>query len=193
MDTIDRYIFFEFLKYFIGALLLLVGVALIAKVLNTVDDISNYKGPFKFVVLYYIYQTPFFITIVIGPALLFAVSFTVGMYNESMEIPVILAAGRSFVRTVAPIIAFSAVISVSLFFFNEFLTFPWLHESFEIKHRFRNIGGVSREQFGFWSGRTNFEVRAGNRYYHIGAYDLAGFNFNHLQVVELFPRSIEHL
>ena len=180
MQVLDRYIFFQFLKNFLGALILLVGIALISKVMESLSSATGYDGPFSDVFWFYFFNLPNFFSIVIAPALMFSVSFTIAMFNKTNELAVIMAAGRSFQRIVLYIFIFSAGLSVFLFVFNEAITFRSNFKAYYYYHIITGRGKVFKQQ-----DRKNFEARSGARYFYMGRLSPREGEFENLHVVIL--------
>ncbi|MBN8223159.1 MAG: LptF/LptG family permease, partial [Spirochaetes bacterium] len=72
MDILDRYIFKSFLKTFLGTLVLLLGVAIIVKVLDSLKDFNENKQGAALLIKYYAVITPTFVTYIVPPSLMFA-------------------------------------------------------------------------------------------------------------------------
>jgi lipopolysaccharide export system permease protein len=166
MDILDRYIFKSFVKTFFGTLVLLLGVAIIVKVLDSVKDFNENKQGTALLVQYYIVITPTFITYIVPPSLMFAVAFTVAQFNKNFEITVMLAAGRSFRRILRPILIFSAILSGAFFLFNEYVAFPASYRATDISYLLRNRDTDSRLKK--LDHSSNLTLRFGSRYYTIG-------------------------
>lgn len=165
VQILDRYFTTEFFKYFIGALILLTGVATIAKVMEYIGTIAEFKGDFSHVAWFLIYNIPNFVTIVIAPSLMFAVSFTVALFFKNNEMAVIMAAGRSFQRVLFPLVIFTLLLSGFMLWFNEMVTYPSNFKAYNELNIIRGKTTVYRTY-----DRSNFEVKAGNRFYHIGKF-----------------------
>lgn len=194
IDILDRYIFKSFIKTFLGTLVLLVGVAIIVKILDSVKDFTENKQGSWLLIKYYIIMTPTFITYIVPPALMFAVAFTVAQFNRNFEITVMLAAGRSFRRLLMPIIAFSVLLTVAFFFFNEYIAFPASYKATDISYALRNKAKDQRLRKHDHS--SNLTLRFGNRYYTVGYgawYDseLIGFHMLELSNDGLIHQIIE--
>ena len=144
MDILDRYIFKSFIKTFFGTLVLLIGVAVIVKVLDSLKDFNENKQGAALLIKYYAVITPTFVTYIVPPSLMFAVAFTIAQFNRNFEITVMLAAGRSFRRILAPIVVFSAFLSLAFFAFNEYVAFPAAYKAVDISYELRNRGSDAR-------------------------------------------------
>ncbi|MFZ5627509.1 MAG: LptF/LptG family permease [Spirochaetota bacterium] len=166
MDILDRYIFRNFLKAFAGTLLLLVGVSVIVKILDSLKDFTENQHGVALLFEYYLVVTPSFVTYIVPPALMFATAFTISNFNRNFEITVMLAAGRSFRRILRPLLIFTALFSVAFFLFNEYVAFPSAYRAVDISYQLRNKGDDARLRKYDKSG--DMTLRFGNRYYTIG-------------------------
>lgn len=185
LDILDRYIFKSFIKTFFGTLILLVGVAIIVKILDSVKDFTDNKQGSWLLIQYYIIMTPTFITYIVPPALMFAVAFTIAQFNRNFEITVILAAGRSFRRILLPIVLFSMILSVAFFLFNEYVAFPASYKATDISYLLRNKAKDQRMRKHDHS--SYLTLRFGNRYYTVGYgawYDSELIGFHLLELRE---------
>jgi lipopolysaccharide export system permease protein len=190
MDILDRYIFKSFIKTFLGTLVLLIGVAVIVKILDSLKDFTDNKQGAWLLIKYYIVITPTFVTYIVPPALMFAVAFTIAQFNRNFEITVMLAAGRSFRRILMPIIIFSGLLSIGFFFFNEFVAYPSAYNAVDISYALRNRGTDARLRKHDHS--SNMTLRFDNRYYTIGYgawYDSTLIGFH---LLELWPNGSIH-
>ncbi len=183
MQIFDRYFFKEFLKNFIGAEILLIGVAVIAKFMENIASITSYQGPSRNIFYFIIYNIPNFVTIVTAPSLMFAVSFSVANFTKNNEVAVVLAAGRSFQRILLPVAVFTLFLSMVMLIFNEALTFPYNHKAYNLKHLIDGKGAIPRMKYK-QEVRTNFEARANNRYFYFGSLDPWQGTFNNLHMIE---------
>ncbi|MDH5719638.1 MAG: LptF/LptG family permease [Spirochaetia bacterium] len=165
MSILDRYIFTEFMKNFLGALVLLIGVGLISKVMETLGIIMKYDGALIHVWRFYYKNIPNMITIVTPPALLFSISFSMASFTKNMEMAVIMAAGRSLKRIMLPLVLFSLLLSFFLLWFNEMVTAPSNFGAYNELNIIKGNPSIHRLY-----DQTNFAVKAKNRYYHIGKF-----------------------
>ena len=178
-QILDRYFFTEFIKYFLGALVLLTGVSLIAKTMERLQIILDYSGPGIDTLVYLLLNIPYFVSIVGAPALMFSVAFTIAMFSRNKELSVVLAAGRSFLRTLMPISIFTLFFSVFLFFFNEYIAYPAYYESMNKLQLLKEDTAYTREM-----GRVNFHGKLGNIYYHAGLYEVENNLIHQAHMVE---------
>lgn len=184
MQIIDRYFFKAYLKALFGAMILLLGVGLIAKVNDTLRYIGSYEGPASDILLMYAWSVPSFVTYIVPPAMLFAISFTMSGFINSNEVMVVLAAGRPYVRVIRPMVVFSLAFSVCFFLFNEFVAYPGAYNSYDYLNKVR---GRSE---GWRYGSANFRNVAlifQNRYYTLGRIVMAKNQVIGVHLLELRP------
>jgi len=182
MQILDKYFLREFLKILFGTLILLTGIGIISKIMETLQLVLKYKGSSTLIWQYYLYNIPNIFSMVLTPALMFAISFTVAKFSNSFELMVIYSAGRSFKRIMRPIILFTFLFSVFLLFFNEYLAFPLNYQAF---NKLNIMRGRTVENYRN-NIITNVNYRAQNRYYQLGYFNPIDHRpIQNLHVVEL--------
>ncbi len=98
MTLLDRYILKEWLKVFGMALGAMVGLILIGEIFNSMPDFIQWKTPAGRVALYYLYQIPEQMPIVLPVATLVSMLFILGHLHKNQEITAMRAAGLSVRR-----------------------------------------------------------------------------------------------
>ncbi len=182
MGILDRYFFSFFVKSYAGALLLLSGVAFISKIMEYMPIIAKYEGPKDMVYWFYLANYPFFLTIVNAPAMVFAVSFTIAFFSRSKELIVIMTSGRSFLRILTPVVLFSVFNAFFFFWFNEYVAYPQLKESFTLGEILKGNADGNRLR-----GLQEIQFRAHNRFYYMASYDQKAKTFRHFHLTEFNP------
>ena len=138
--TIDRYL----LMRFIISLCLAVGaitlVALIVDLVENLENIVDNAPSVKDVILYYIYLLPWIYKIIVPAAVLLAGLFSIGLLSRTNEILAMKSAGVSLYRIALPLLAFSLLLSIANFFFNEEVLPRATAERDRIKH-----GGIKKD------------------------------------------------
>jgi LPS export ABC transporter permease LptG/LPS export ABC transporter permease LptF len=117
---LDKYVVFEFLKTFALVLIGLVVLVLVFNFFDLVGDILRNRIPLNIVGEYLINVTPYMIYQIAPLAVLIAVLVTFGVLNRNSELIAMKATGISLYRLVVPIVTISAILSVSLFLFDEY-------------------------------------------------------------------------
>lgn len=165
MQIIDKYFFKAYIKSFLGALILLLGIGLIAKVNETLKYVGAYEGPRIDIVMLYVHSVPSFMTYVVPPAMLFAIAFTMSGFINSNEAMVLLAAGRPYYRIVMPMVVFSIFFAGLFFLINEYIAYPGAYKAYE------DVSKLRGRSEGWRYGSANFKNVAliyRNRYYTLG-------------------------
>jgi len=121
---LDRYLFFDFLKNFLGTLILLTSMIVIYEFTNNMKYLVSSKVNQLHVYLYILYSVPGMVVQVVSPALMFSVCFVVGQYSVNKELVAIMVAGVSFLRIITPILFFGFCIWIFMTFFSQFIVIP---------------------------------------------------------------------
>jgi lipopolysaccharide export system permease protein len=121
---LDKYLFSEFFKTFLGTLIMLTGILLISQVMDGQKVFIASKEKSYHIYLYLLFSIPRMIVMVTPPALMFAVCFVVGQFSANKELVSSMAAGVSFYRTVTPILFFGLLLSFVLLLTNELIVRP---------------------------------------------------------------------
>lgn len=184
LQILDRYYLKSFIAFFIGALVFFTGISMIAKIMETLDSMLKFDGDSAYVYMFYIYNIPNFVMIVLPPSLMFAVTFSIATLSRHNELAVIMSAGRSAKRVLMPVYIIAGILTVFLFFFNEYVVYPSNYKAYTTLN---HIWG--KESTYRLSHRHNFAVRAGNRYFHIGSFAPVQKEIKGLHMVETHEKS----
>ncbi len=117
---LDEYVIREFLNTFVLVLAGFVMLMLVFTFFELVGDILRNHIPLTTVGAYLINLTPSMLYQIAPLAVLIAVLVTFGVLNRNSEIVAMKATGISLYRLVIPIVSIAAILSVSLFLFDEF-------------------------------------------------------------------------
>ena len=98
MTLLDRYILKEWLKVFGMALGTMVGLLIIGQIFDSMSDFLEWKTPGGKVALYYVYQLPSQMPIVLPVATLVSMLFILGHLHKNQELTAMRAAGLSVRR-----------------------------------------------------------------------------------------------
>ncbi len=124
MKIIDKYILGRFLKILGLALLSFIIVVVIVDLIENIDKFIDNKAPFKLVVLYYFYYTPFILILALPVATLLSTMFTIGSLAKYHELEVMKATGLSLYRMSLPILITGFIISLATIVFSDFVMVP---------------------------------------------------------------------
>ena len=117
---LDEYVIREFVFTFLMVLAAFVMLMLVFTFFDLVGDILRNRISLATVGAYLINLTPSMLYQIAPLAVLIATLVTFGVLNRSSEIVAMKATGISLYRMVIPIISIAAILSVSLFLFDEF-------------------------------------------------------------------------
>ncbi|MDR1498061.1 MAG: LptF/LptG family permease [Puniceicoccales bacterium] len=127
MSLLDRYIFREWLKIFVMALISMVGLLLVGRVFGDMPDFARWGASERLVLKYFALQTPAYLPVVIPVALLVSVLFILGFFHRNHELTAMRAAGIGVGRITRGLWVAGAALSVMLFALNATLV-PWATE-----------------------------------------------------------------
>jgi len=117
---LDEYVVLEFLKTFAMVLIGFVVLMLVFTFFDLVSDILRNHIPLYTVGQYLLNLTPDMLYQIAPLAVLIAVLVTFGVLNRNSELIAMKATGISLYRLVVPIVSIAAILSVSLFLFDEY-------------------------------------------------------------------------
>ena len=117
---LDEYVVREFLNTFFLVLAGFVSLMLIFTFFDLVGDILRNHIPMYMVGDYLVNLTPSMLYLIAPLAVLIAVLVTFGVLNRNSELIAMKATGISLYRLVIPIFSISAILSVTLFMFDEY-------------------------------------------------------------------------
>lgn len=121
---IDRYLFFDFLKNFLGTLIMLTAMIVIYKFTDSMKYLVSSKVSQSHVYLHILYSVPAMIDQVVPPALMFSVCFIIGQFSVNKELVAIMVAGVSFLRIITPILFFGFVVWILMTIFGQLVVIP---------------------------------------------------------------------
>ncbi len=121
---LDKYLFSEFFKTFLGTLVMISGILLVSQITGNQKNFIASKEPNYHIYLFLLFKLPKIIIFAIPLSLMFSVCFVVGQFSSNKELVSSMAAGISFYRTVSPIIFFSGFMWVFMFLGNEIVVRP---------------------------------------------------------------------
>jgi LPS export ABC transporter permease LptG len=117
---LDKYVVREFLKIFFLVLAGFVSLILVFTVFDLLKDILSHDIGWSIVGQYLINLAPSILYQTTPLAVLIAVLVTFGVLNRNSEIIAMKACGISLYRLVVPIVSIAAILSLSLFLFDQF-------------------------------------------------------------------------
>lgn len=173
MRTLHAMLFKSFLPIFIISLLFFILTLEMVDIFSNLWRYLNNDATIKEILKVSFLYLPKTTTFALPPALLFAVSFTLGGLYARNELISILGAGISFIRFIAPLLLLGLFLSVGYFFFHELVVI----ETYSAKNK------LSRELLGQKVSYSNVDITVigeGNNnvytadYYNDSAKSLSG-------------------
>jgi LPS export ABC transporter permease LptF/LPS export ABC transporter permease LptG len=116
---LDEYVLREFLLTFVMVLVTFVMLMLIFTFFELLSDIIKNRTPLVTVGEYLINLTPSMIYVITPLSVLIGVLVVFGIMNRNSELTAMKATGVSLYRITVPVVAIAAILSVSLFMFDE--------------------------------------------------------------------------
>ncbi len=129
MKRLDKYIFAELDRYFIGVILAFVVLMIGNTVYGFAEHIFNKKIPIAIVTRILLFRTPAMFVLGFPLATLFAVVLSMGRFARDSEIIAMRTSGVGRMRIYLPVLIFALFVSILTLFINERIV-PWAnHES----------------------------------------------------------------
>ena len=121
LKILDRYILKKFCVILLLALLTFLAVFHIVDVIEKIDKFIRAKMTVSEVGIYYLYQLPFFMNIVLPMSVLLAAVFTIGTLSKNNELAAIKSSGISLYRVSIPLLAMGLFFSTVSYCFDNIL------------------------------------------------------------------------
>ena len=134
----DRYVLVEFLKAFLGALILIVVMTNLIDLVENISFYSENKIKFFQIIAHYAAKSPYLIIEMAPVAVLFAVVFSLGIFVKNREMTAIINAGVSFYRVVFYLYVFGFFLSIFLIFFNDIVVVDAQRKVREFDSKYNN-------------------------------------------------------
>lgn len=121
MKIIHRYLLREYMNQFffcaVGFLVLYIGEFIFE--LNHI--LVGKRTPLSFVFLLIYYRIPYLLMDIFPAAVLFGIFISMGRFSKDRELDVLRTCGLSFPGLVYPLLIFTFILSVGIFFFNDYV------------------------------------------------------------------------
>lgn len=174
---LDRYVFIEFLKTFLGTMIMLIGVLLISLIMDNMRSFVSSEANQSHSIFFVLYSIPNLAVTVSAPALMFAVCFVIGQFSVNKELVAMMSAGVSFYRIVLPIIAFGLIVWLTVMTVNETIVRPAnAAAQNEMSYVLKGMGTIKNLVY-------QFHVKGKEGFYYVYLYDekeskiKGGFNY----------------
>ncbi|MCC5816294.1 MAG: LptF/LptG family permease [Leptospira sp.] len=174
---LDKYLFMEFFKTFLGTLLMLTAMILVYEITNNMKYFVDNKENAHYAYMYIGFTIPSMIVQVVSPSLMFSVCFVVGQFSANKELVSTMVAGVSFIRIVTPILLFGLFMWLTVAFFTQFLVIPSTkiaqeNQSFMIKGSGRltdlvyqyHVKGKEGFYYVYWYDEKESSIKGGFNY-----------------------------
>jgi len=122
MNTLDRYLSREFLKFFLLVLLSFVLLFLIVDFFEKLAFLLRKSASFEQALSYFFFRIPMMISFTIPAAVLLSALLTFGSLSRNSEIVAMRANGISLYRSSVPLLILSFLIALFTFVFSELIT-----------------------------------------------------------------------
>jgi len=122
MRILDKYLTKEYLRLYLIFILFFVAIYLLADLFQSINILVK-QANFFLIVKYYLLHIPYLFGLLSPLASILAILFIVSYLIETYQIQAIQISGISIKRTILPLLITGIILSFSLFFFNETLTF----------------------------------------------------------------------
>ncbi len=139
MRKIDLMMLQNVLTMFLVAILFFVLIIQIIELFANLNRYITNNVPFSQVLIIQLLYIPKSISYALPIALLFSISFSMGVLYSNNELVAILGAGISFIRLVFPIIIMGLLFSVASFFFEDTLVIPMTRKKMNLSDSVLNI------------------------------------------------------
>ncbi len=117
--TLYRYIIREFLIIFAAALGGFLLVCLVGDAAERLSKFIDSRAPIKLILLYYLFQVPFYLIYILPASSLIATLFTLGRMNRQNELVAMRSSGVSLGRIFLPLLVLMLFVSAAAFMINE--------------------------------------------------------------------------
>ena len=164
-----------------GSVILFTIAGMISKMLESLKLVRGYNGTSSTVWLYYLYNIPFTVSIVMAPSFILAISYITSELIQNKEFMVVRSSGRSIKRTVLPILIFSFFFSFLLLGFNEYIAYPGNLQAYAKKNELRGRPFDVHA----WRARYQLNLRSNNRVFFMNVFIPSQKKVLGLHMVEL--------
>lgn len=118
MKIIDKYIISEWLKVFIGAIVLTLGILSLHNAYRDLPDLISFGASVWQIIYYHLLLLPAYMPVIMPISLLLSVIFTLGNLHRNSEIIAMRAAGMSIFRISRSLWFAGILLSALLFYLN---------------------------------------------------------------------------
>lgn len=132
LRTLSRFILFHFLQIFLVSLLFFVLIIELGDLFSNLNRYLTLEVPFSRIMEVQLLFLPKSLQLSLPIALLFSVSFSLGIIYSNNELIAVFAAGIPHIRFVLPLIVLGGLLSVGSFYFEEGVVIQTLEQKNEL-------------------------------------------------------------
>ncbi len=137
MSLLDRYVFVEWLKIFVIAITVTLGILVLHDMYSSLGDLINWGADAGEIVKYYSLFLPTLVPVVLPISLLMSVIFVLGSFHKNNEITAMKAAGLNVFRITRALWLAGAVLAVVLLVLNAYVVPDSTVKSRELKNNIK--------------------------------------------------------
>jgi lipopolysaccharide export system permease protein len=119
MQVLSRYLAKELFKFLILCLIVFAMIYLFVIFVGGIDNFLESKVSGRLVILYYAYQLPYIVYLMLPPSALIAVIIMFSLMKKNNEISALMASGVSLFRISKPVVAASCFLALFTFVLSE--------------------------------------------------------------------------
>ena len=116
MRLIDRHVLTVWLKTFVGACVITIGLLLLERMYDTLPDLLGFGATYLEIVTYYVMIIPGFLPVILPLAILVSILFAMGTLRKNNEITAMRAGGMSLWKITRTLWIAGAILSGLLFY-----------------------------------------------------------------------------
>lgn len=122
MKILDRYLFIEFWKFFLISLIAVVSMYLIINVFEKLTYFLHYHTPPKYILLYYLYSLPSFVSLLIPVGTILSIFLVIGRMVKNNELRAVISSGILSLRAFTPLFICGGIVGGSHFLNDQLVT-----------------------------------------------------------------------
>lgn len=184
MRILDKYLSFEFLRGIVISLFVFVFIYVIVDFFEDISRFIDRKVSTEVVTLFYLYQIPSIVVLVIPVALLLSCFFSLGAMAKKYELVAMKASGMSLYRVALPIFWLALGVSLAVLLLNESLV-PWANEA---KSSLERLKIEKRAPLNYQYQRNLYYIGERGRIYYARVFDGRAGRLEDIHIYEFDER-----
>jgi len=178
-SLLDRYVAREYWRIVLVTIAALLGLFYISTFIDLADEVLSGQTTTGILLRYFVFHTPFFLSLILPMSVLVATLVTVGTMTKNSELIVIRACGVSLYRTAAPLVLFAVMVGASMFALQEWVLPTTNREADRVNRIARGKPPLTSPLAQRWIVGRN------GAFYHYDLFDNAANKFVHLWMYDL--------